>query len=376
MSFDEAVAGTRERLLHAVRIRLRSDVPLAFCMSGGVDSNTLISIAKKIFDYDVHGFTIINTDPRYDEREMVDASIKALNIRHTQIPTDTTGFLHNLRQLIRQHDAPVYTISYYAHWLLMQSIANMGYRVSLSGTAADELFSGYFDHHLMYLYELRNDPELYEAAKRDWIEKIRPIVRNRYLQDPDLFIKDPAFRDYIFLDANIFQQYLRHVWSEPFTEEKYTDDLLRNRMLNELFHESVPVILHEDDLNSMYFSIENRSPFLDRTLFEFCATIPTRHLIRRGVAKAILREAMRGIVPDVILDEHRKVGFNAPIFDFLDIRDPEVREEILRPSPIYDLVKIEMIEKLLEKQYLPNSESKFLFNFLNAKIFLEEFDNN
>lgn len=376
MTYDEAVKGTRDHLLRAVELRLRSDVPLAFCMSGGVDSNTLISIAKRIFNYDVHGFTIINTDPRYDEREMVEASVKELKIRHTPIPTDTTGFLQNLRQLICQHDAPVYTISYYAHWLLMQSIAGHGYRVSISGTAADEFFSGYFDHHLMYLYEIRNDPGRHKEALNDWIEKIRPLVRNRFLQDPDLFIKDPSFRDYIFLDSEKFQQYLHEMWSEKFAEKTYSDDLLRNRMLNELFHESVPVILHEDDLNAMYYSIENRSPFLDRNLFEFCATIPTRHLIQKGVAKAVLRDAMRGIVPDVILDEHRKVGFNAPIFDFLDIHDPKVREEILRPGPIYRFVKVDMIEKLLDKEYLPNSESKFLFNFLNAKIFLEEFDNN
>src|SRR5258708_4177034 len=69
MSFAEAVTGTRERLIESVRLRLRADVPMAFCMSGGVDSNSLISIAKRVFGYDVHGFTIVNTDSRYEERE-------------------------------------------------------------------------------------------------------------------------------------------------------------------------------------------------------------------------------------------------------------------------------------------------------------------
>lgn len=147
-------------------------------------------------------------------------------------------------------------------------------------------------------------------------------------------------------------------------------------MLNEMFHEVIPVILHEDDLNAMFFSIENRSPFLDRDLFEFCYTIPTKHLIRDGAAKAILRDAMRGIVPDVVLDQRLKVGFNAPIFSFLDVHDPAVRKELLRPGPIFDIIKPEMIEELLDKEELPNSESKFLFNFLNAKIFLEEFAMN
>lgn len=147
-------------------------------------------------------------------------------------------------------------------------------------------------------------------------------------------------------------------------------------MLNELFHESVPVILHEDDLNAMFFSIENRSPFLDRILFEFCYSIPTRYLIREGAAKAILRDAMRGIVPDKILDQHKKIGFNAPVFSFLDRKNPDIRSELLRLGPIFDIVRKEKIEELLDKENLPNSESKFLFNFINVMIFLEEFSIN
>jgi len=145
-------------------------------------------------------------------------------------------------------------------------------------------------------------------------------------------------------------------------------------MLNELFSESVPVILHEDDLNAMYYSIENRSPFLDRNLFEFCSRIPTRYLIRDGYAKVILRDAMKGIVPSKILLNRRKVGFNAPIFSFLNIKNNEVRSWLLDDSKIFEHVHRHKIEELIKKEYLPNSESKFLFYFLCAKVFLEEFD--
>ncbi|MGD0534550.1 MAG: asparagine synthase (glutamine-hydrolyzing) [Methanoregula sp.] len=372
MSYDEAVAGVRERLIRSVKLRLRSDVPLAFCMSGGVDSNSLISIAKKVFRYDVHGFTIMNTDSRYDEKDMVDCVVSELGIRHTPIPLDTGSFLENLRTLVRQHDAPVYTISYYIHWLLMESIASHGYRVSVSGTAGDELFSGYFDHQLMYLREVRNDPR-YPSAKAAWEKYIRPIVRNPFLSDPGRFIRDPGFRDHLYLEADNFRQYLKRDWKEPFFEEHYTDDLLRNRMLNELFREVIPVVLHEDDLNAMYFSIENRSPFLDRELAEFCNRIPTKYLLRDGIAKIILRDAMRGIVPDKVVDNRTKIGFNAPIFDLLDVKDPKIRAEVLNESPIYDYIRREKIDLLMNKSYLENHESLFLFYFLCAKFFLEEF---
>ncbi len=69
-----------------------------------------------------------------------------------------------LRELVRHHDAPVYTITYYVHWLLMESIHEHGYRISVSGTAADELFSGYYDHHLAYLHEVRDEPALFERS--------------------------------------------------------------------------------------------------------------------------------------------------------------------------------------------------------------------
>src|SRR5207247_118294 len=130
---------------------------------------------------------------------------------------------------------------------------------------------------------------------------------------------------------------------------------------------------HEDDLSAMSWSIENRSPYLDRQLFEFCYRIPTAHLVHNGYAKSILRDAMRGIVPDRILDHHQKVGFNAPIFSFLDARNPKVRRQLLEDSAIFEHVHRERIEAMIERESLPNSESKFLFYFLNAKIFLEEF---
>jgi asparagine synthase (glutamine-hydrolysing) len=373
MSFQDCVAGAKERLIRAVELRLRADVPLAFCMSGGVDSNALISIAKRVFSYDVHGFTITNTDSRYEEQDIVDDAVVSLGIRHTSVPLGTDDFLENLRTLVRQHDAPVYTITYFAHWLLMKSIAEHGYRISISGSAADELFSGYYDHHLAYLYEVRHDGELHRRSVAAWQDHIKPIVRNPLLQDPDAFVNDRNGRDHIYLHADQFAAYLTSDWQEPFDEQQYSSSLLRNRMLNELFHEAVPVILHEDDLNAMYFSIENRSPYLDRNLFEFCFTMPSRHLVRDGFAKAVLRESVRGIVPESVLNSRRKVGFNAPILSLLDVKDPAVREYLLDDSPVFEHVRRPMIERLISRDVLPNSESKFLFYFLTSKMFLEEF---
>ncbi|MSP11130.1 MAG: asparagine synthase (glutamine-hydrolyzing) [Pelagibacteraceae bacterium] len=373
MSFSEAVGLAREALIKSVGLRLRADVPIAFCLSGGIDSNALIAIAKKHFKYDVHGFTIMNTDSRYEERDMVEKSVSQLELRHSPVAIDQSNFIENLRDIIKYHDSPISTITYYAQWQLMSFIAAEGYKVSISGTAADELFSGYYDHHNFYIQALDGNPKEQEIARNNWKEIVASIVRNPYLQNPDCFILNKDLRDHIYLDAQFFSTFLVNPWSEKFTEQYYCPTILRNRMNNELFHESVPVILHEDDLNSMYFSIENRSPFLDRNLFDVCQKIPTKHLIRDGKAKAILREAVRGIAPDFILDNPRKVGFNVPIENYIDLKNPAVQAQIFKDSEIFSIVKKESIKQLIEKTHLPNSQSKFLFYFLNAKIFLEEF---
>lgn len=371
LSYDDAVAATREAVINSVRLRMRADVPLAFCMSGGVDSNTLIAVARRILKCQVHGFTIMNTDSRYEEQDLVNIAVRELGVRHTAVPLEQKDFLANLRTLVAAHDAPVYTISYYVQWQLMRAIAAEGYKVTISGTAADELFTGYYDHHNLYLHAVAGDPDLYARSLGAWREHQAGIVRNPFLQDPELYLKDPSFRDHVYLNNDVFAGWLREPWSEPFTETDFGVGLLRNRMLNELFAEAVPVILHEDDLNAMFYSMENRSPFLDRGLFDVAYSIPARHLVRDGRTKAVLRDAMRGIVPDAVLDSRRKVGFNAPILDLLDVADPQVREFLLDDSPVFEIVCKDKVEDLLKERSLPNSVSKFLFYFVNMKMFLD-----
>lgn len=374
MGYTEAVAAVRARLVRAVELRMRADVPLAFCLSGGVDSVSLISIAAHELGHETHGFTIVNTDSRYEEADMIAVAVEHLGVRHTQVRLSTDGFLEGLRRQVVEHDQPVVTITYYAHRLLMSAIAEAGYRISVSGTAADELFTGYYDHHLAYLAMVHGDPALHGPALAAWDRHVRPVVRNPHLSDPDLFVRDPGFRDHIVLKNDEFAARLVRPFHEDFTERAHEGaDLLRTRMLNELFAESVPVILAEDDLNAMAVSVENRSPFLDRRLAELTWTIPTRHLIRDGRAKAVLRDAMRGIAPGPVLDNRRKVGFNAPLEDLLDTSDPAVRDELLSDSPVWDLVRRDAVAGLLDRTGLPNSESKFLFSVLGTKMFLEAY---
>ena len=123
----------------------------------------------------------------------------------------------------------------------------------------------------------------------------------------------------------------------------------------------------------MYYSVENRSPYLDRALVEFCYRIPTRHLIRDGFGKAILRDAVRDVVPAAVVDQSQKIGFNLSVVELLDARDSRVRADVLADSPVWDIVRRDAVAPLLDRSTLTNSESKFLFSVLGCKMFLEDF---
>jgi|LakMenE01Jun11ns_1017448.scaffolds.fasta_scaffold9954478_1 asparagine synthase (glutamine-hydrolysing) len=369
IDFSEAVKQSREKLVRSLDLRMRADVPLAFSLSGGVDSVSLVSLAKRELNVPVHGFTIRNSDPRYEEWELVDKVVNELKIEHTYVDLSTIGFLENLRAMISHRNTPVLTITYYVQWLLMKTISQKGFRVVIGGAGADELYTGYYDHHLFYIASLNGKPR--ENAIELWRLNLMRFIQNPFLSNPNLFIEEPNFRDHIYLDSNLYKTFLNSKFSENFSEKKYHVDPLKNRMLNELFEEIIPVIMHEEDLNAMNFSIENRSPYLDRELFETTVKFPTRLMVNNGRAKAILRESVRGIAPDIVIDNARKIGFNAPIESLLDLNDLNTKKEILSDSPIFEIVNREYVSSFLEKRNLTNSESKFLFSFLSAKLFLE-----
>lgn len=371
MTLPEAIEKTRAALLQSVRLRLRADVPLAFCLSGGVDSGSLISIAAKELGQEVAAFSMVVRDDRYNEYDAVMATARDVGCRHTVVELKPGGdVLERLRNLIAYHDAPIATITFFVHEYLMEAMAAQGYRVSVSGTSGDELFSGYYDHWLLHLYEMRHHRD-FAARLREWEKHIKPVVRNPYLKNPRLFFDNLQERRYLLLENDAVAQYLTLDFDEEFIERSFSRSPLRNRMLNELFYESTRVVLHEDDLNAMKYSIENRSPYLDKHLFEVAYSIPPEYLMRGGFGKFVLREAMRGILNDQVRLNRRKYGFNAPFTDMIDVTSPQTWDYLMAPGPIFDIVSRDKIAAALRGPAGSEDMSKFLFNFVNVKLFLE-----
>ena len=373
MDEKTAVDGVRAHLKNSMKVRLRSDVPVALCLSGGVDSTILSGMAVQDFNENISTFSIIDDDERYNEKENIDAQVSFLGCTNYKIHTSQDNFWDRMSKLIAYHDKPISTLSYYLHSFMSEQISNSGCRVAISGNGADELFAGYYDHYSFWLAEMGSSTN-HSKLVADWKNSYGKYVQNPILQSPDVFLYNSSIRDHIYLNAEEFSNWLVEPFCEPFSETKYSDNVLRNRMLNELRHETIPVILHEDDRNSMFYSVENRSPYLDRNLAEFLFTVPSRHVVNHGFAKYLLRAAGTGYVSENVLWDKRKRGFNAPIDSLIDRKDPQTKDRLLCQSPIFNIVKKEKIEKFLQQDMKDNSLSKNLFSFISVKLFLEHYE--
>jgi len=363
----------KQKIIESLKFRLRSDVPLAFCLSGGVDSGSLSSIASKILNRNINTFSIIDEDRRYNEEENIDSVTQDLNcVSHKiRLGKKKDSFFDRMNDLVRYHDGPLATISYYVHSFLSEEIAKKGFKVSISGTGADEILTGYYDHNLLHLATLKTSKH-YEENLKNWKKYILPNIRNPYLKNHELYIKNPNDRSLVYEENFNVRAYATQNFKFLFEEEKYSSELLRNRMLNELFHEVVPVILKHDDLNSMYYSVENRSPFLDKNLLEFSLKIPPELLISDGFQKNILRKSVKNVLIDKVRLNRQKKGFNASINSIIDLNDLEILKTIFdKNSPVAEYVNLKKLSDDMNFKEIPNHISKFIFSIIGTQIFLE-----
>ena len=373
LTLKKTISNAKNLFTNSLKLRLRSDVPIALCLSGGIDSSTIASLAKKKINKKLETFSIIDDkDFRYNESKNIKHLIKRLNLKNNYIYSSKKLSFDRLRKQIEYHDAPVFTITNYLQNFLAEKISKKRYKVVISGSGADEIFSGYYDHHLMYLYEVRKNKKLFNTHLNSWKKYILPNIRNKYFRNQKLFFNNKNERSYIY-DHNIeLRKYFVKPLVNNFKEKKFSKSLLRNRMLNETFFENIPIFNHSEDLNFMQYSVENRSPFLSRQLFEFMNTVPIKYLMQKGFAKFILREIGKNCVPSKIRLDRKKRGFNSSIKSIINIKSKKFVKFINKNSKIYDIVNKKEFLKGLKNLNNENYLSKFIFSFISVKIFLEK----
>jgi asparagine synthase (glutamine-hydrolysing) len=303
----DPVAAVRERLLDSVALRLRSDVPVGTCLSGGLDSSSVVTITgllRRDAGVDVpDSFTARCLDPRLDESRYVEQVVAASGARNHTVLPDDEDVVGSLDLMLWHMDEPFHGPSVYGHWKVMELARRSGVTVLLDGQGGDEVFGGY---HYMYpsyflsllrrgeagtaLAELRSRARVHGVGPaRSGIDLLKLLLpaRVRGRGRPD-WIADAA-----------------RVPNAPIPGR-----LLDAQQLHGLAVSPLPAYLHHEDRNSMSFSLEARVPFLDYRVVEAGLALGPAQLLHDGKTKWALREAMRGLVPAEIVDRPDKQGFS------------------------------------------------------------------
>jgi asparagine synthase (glutamine-hydrolysing) len=275
-----------------VRLHLRSDVPLGISLSGGIDSSAIVCAARHIQgpSAEIHSFSFIADDPRISEARWVDRAAQASGATVHRVHLQSRDLLESLNEVIAAQDEPFVSTSIFAQWCIFRAARDAGVKVLLDGQGADELLAGYHPYIAARIASLVRCGRLLEAA--------RLFTRTRSARGAS-----PAA-----VGRNLLRSMMRrNGWAgQP-------RDVLRRRLVESVRTSSLPMLLRYQDRNSMAFSVESRLPFLHADLARFTLSLPEEHLIDgAGVTKCVFRRAMRGIVPDEILNRRDKIAFNTP----------------------------------------------------------------
>jgi asparagine synthase (glutamine-hydrolysing) len=376
INFLEAKNHTLELLKKSLKMRLRTDVPLAFSLSGGIDSSLLVSLTKKKLNLNPNTFSIIDSGSKYNEKKLIDKTVNELNNNHQYIYLKKeNNFLKNLDAMISNYSCPIPTISQYIQNKIIKKISKNNYKVIISGVGSDEIFTGYYHHFPLYFSELKKSSLKHNIE--NWKENILPFINNKNYTNAKAYLDQMMPKNHIFdFDAK-YNSKLKVKLDQSLVLKKFSKNKLKDRMLNELFHEIVPPILHLDDLNSMASSVENRSPFLDSKLFEFVYSLPNKFLIGNGYQKILLRALSKNIINNDVRLNREKKGFNASLSNVFDIRDDfNLKKFFNIVEYLSEFIDIKFLKdeiKNIGNKNMDNRTNKIIYTLLNMGIFVKRF---
>jgi len=310
----------RELFTDSVKLRLRSDVPVGSCLSGGLDSSAVVSIIATLWKEKervlFNTFTACWDDKKIDERKYSEAIVESSGFSGNFIYPSSEDLTEDLASLLWHQEEPFGSLSIFAQWSVMKAAQKKGIKVLLDGQGGDEVFCGYERYYAYYLSAL-----LKQFMLREFINEFIKGVENSKLKLSGMILYYIYFncvhvralrhhiKSYRILNPNFFMNYDILVrLKNGFKEANDLSELQRNEIQGvQLSH-----LLKYADRNSMAFSIETRLPFLDYRLVEFALSIPMGLLIHDGWTKNIVREGLKRIIPDEIRRRKDKIGFEVP----------------------------------------------------------------
>ncbi|MBR9817220.1 MAG: asparagine synthase (glutamine-hydrolyzing) [Rhodospirillales bacterium] len=371
-SFDGDMTSAADHLANlledSIKLRLQADVPVGSCLSGGLDSSSIVCISNQVlngsgFTGRQHTFSARSTESAYDEGKFISSVVKKTNVIEHNVVPKLDELFSTLPSLIWHNDEPFGSTSVYAQWNVFKLAKDAAIKVMLDGQGADELFAGYHGYFGSYLTGLL-------AAGRFknffWeMQNICSVHRYSYFHLFKLMANQslpPRLRQNFRALAGKSSIHNTSWFNGEKFELDYRDpnDVYNNvpRSLRELGRDHVlrthlPMLLHWEDRNSMAHSVEARVPFLDYRLVEFAFSLSDDLKIRKGMTKAVLRHAMAGVLPEKVRNRIDKLGFVTPEEIWMRYHSPDsflraIRRAVEQSNGVLNGEAIRLLEDVID----------------------------
>jgi asparagine synthase (glutamine-hydrolysing) len=318
LAMGEAADRFRDLLQDSIRLRLRADVPVGSCLSGGLDSSAIVCLMRELLrgapDARRHTVSCVFDDPGLDERSYVEAVLQSAEVIGHYVSPSADALRAGMEQLAWYHDEPFGSTTIFAQWAVFAEASRQGIRVMLDGQGADELLGGYHGMLGAGIGSL-----IVAGALGDAVRETRAIRRRHGTSllrlaaitaaslSPARFLGPPNW-----LAPRLATAAETTIHAFFHGERQGGETPLGALCRQQLLVSSIPQLLHYEDRNSMAHSVEARLPFLDYRLAEFCIRLGAHHKLVDGETKAVLREALAGILPEKVRRRQDKLGFPTP----------------------------------------------------------------
>jgi len=305
-------------LYDSVRLRLRSDVEVGSCLSGGIDSSAIVCIMHEILHNEgkpeiQKTYTAAYDDPLIDERPFVEEVVKQTKSTKYYLFPDVENFINDIDKLTYHQDEPYTGATVFSQWCVFKKIHETGIKVVLDGQGSDEILLGYFSFFPFHLKRQLLNPVKFMLEYFRGINSSQLGI-NKFTQNLIYFNTGSVRYRHVMRNSNAFvnSDFISSMNRRELFNEMIAAKSLKHNRLSNLWNISLPSLLRYEDKNSMAFSVEARIPFLDHRLVEFIFSIPYDKLIHKGWTKHVLRESLKGKIPEDIRMRKGKLAFSVP----------------------------------------------------------------
>jgi len=390
ISENEFIEQFRELLIDSIKIRLRSDVPVGFQLSGGIDSSAIVSVASKMLNFDSNTFSIrFDESPKFDEGKFIEIVKNDSKTKHKElIPDLQTNFPEKLREIIYLLDEPADGPAVLSKFELNKFLKNNGITVALTGQGADEILGGYKRFIHEHIKDLKNPAVLKQFLGNTNIDKLiingfdhSALVMNQFSDVMCKLFKynSSNFKNSLFSesvnsminDNNFNQNFYRQMYPEVF-QNGITNVSKKMHYETSFYLQS---LLHADDRTSMGASMETRTPFVDYRLVELTSKIPGCLKLKNLSTKHILRESMKGILPEPIRTRKDKLGFPTPASMWFRASQKDYLKDIINSKEFIDrdIFNAKYVNKLFNEHQDGRDHTFKLWFILNSEIWFRKF---